>query len=34
MIALTHMRNAVDKDFPNHVSGVDIALGGHDHVIM
>jgi 5'-nucleotidase len=34
VIALTHMRNHADKDFPNKVPNVDLVLGGHDHVIM
>ena len=34
VIALTHMRNASDREFPMKVEGVDLVLGGHDHVIM
>lgn len=34
VIALTHMRNASDREFPLRVEGVDLVLGGHDHVIM
>lgn len=28
------MRNQPDLDFPLHVKGADIVLGGHDHVIL
>lgn len=28
------MRNASDRLFPEKVEGVDLVLGGHDHVIM
>ena len=28
------MRNAADLEFPERVTGVDLVLGGHDHVIM
>lgn len=34
VIALTHMRNNADREFPRRVEGVDLVLGGHDHVIM
>lgn len=34
VIALTHMRNQPDLDFPPFVKNVDIVLGGHDHVIL
>jgi len=34
VIALTHMRNGPDRLFPKKVEGVDLVLGGHDHVIM
>lgn len=34
MIALTHLRNSVDLNFPKHVKGVDLVLGGHDHVVL
>ena len=28
------MRNQPDLSFPLHVKGVDLVLGGHDHVIL
>lgn len=28
------MRNQPDVDYPPEVKGVDIVLGGHDHVIL
>jgi 2',3'-cyclic-nucleotide 2'-phosphodiesterase (5'-nucleotidase family) len=28
------LRNNVDLAFPKHVKGVDLVLGGHDHVIL
>jgi len=28
------MRNHVDLEFPKRVKGVDIVLGGHDHVVL
>lgn len=34
VIALTHMRNNIDLQFPKKVPFVDLVLGGHDHVIM
>lgn len=34
IIALTHMRNQPDLEYPTLVKGVDIVLGGHDHVIL
>lgn len=34
MIGLTHMRVAQDKKLPQEVEGVDLVLGGHDHIIM
>ena len=34
VIALTHMRNWVDEKFPLEVKGVDLVLGGHDHVVL
>lgn len=34
VVALTHMRNQPDLEFPVFVKDVDIVLGGHDHVIL
>lgn len=34
VIALTHMRNQPDLEFPKNVKDIDIVLGGHDHVIL
>ena len=34
IIALTHMRNQPDLEFPKYVKDIDIVLGGHDHVIL
>jgi hypothetical protein len=28
------MRNNVDIEYPEKVPGVDLVLGGHDHVIL
>jgi hypothetical protein len=28
------MRNDADRNLPLHVEGIDLMLGGHDHVIL
>ena len=34
IIALTHMRLPTDRIFADTVSGVDLCLGGHDHMYV
>jgi 5'-nucleotidase len=32
VVALTHMRVVNDKRYAKHAIGVDLILGGHDHI--